>query len=221
MDMLAGRADRRLTDALCAIQIACAITLCGAQFLRMRESIEGVALTWIAFWGAFLLVNLGLAIEAARTFPSRLARQTIAVYAVWSVGCFANLALLLATPGVVWSAIDSVTAWVTGAGVVSATMWGRARGVGWRDPMVQAGWAVACKGVPQLTLAWYILLEGGAGISLVALTAGHLTIGMRLAQIALSIREAGWDRQRTALAIGELANQVSWLVATVAWWIAR
>ena len=77
-----------------------------------------------------------------------------------------------------------------------------------------------CKAVPQLTLAWNIYREGGAGISVIAFTAGHVTIGMRIAQILVSIREAGLDRNRLGMAIGEAANEASWILATVVWlWV--
>ena len=40
---------------------------------------------------------------------------------------------------------------------------------------------------------------------------------MRLVQVWLSIREAGWDRNRLGIAIGEAANEASWIVATLVW----
>ncbi|CAN0459637.1 unnamed protein product, partial [Phaeothamnion confervicola] len=87
-------------------------------------------------------------------------------------------------------------------------------------PLLHAAYAVFCKAVPQLTLAWNIYREGGAGISVIAFTAGHVTIGMRIAQIVVSIREAGLDRNRLGMAIGEAANEASWILATVVWlWV--
>jgi hypothetical protein len=105
--------------------------------------------------------------------------------------------------------------------VIVATVIGRARGLQFGDPMLHAAYAVFCKAVPQLTLAWNIYRVGGDGISMVAFTAGHVTIGMRLAQIVFSIREAGLDRNRLGMAIGETANEVSWIVATVVWFAMR
>lgn len=73
------------------------------------------------------------------------------------------------------------------------------------------------KAVPQLTLAWNIWLHGGAGISIVAFTVGHVTICTRLWQVWYSIREAGWDRNRIGIAVGEAANELSWIVTTAVW----
>ena len=208
---------RRVADSLFLIQCGCAVSLGLAQFRRMLVSVEGVSITWLAFWVTFLAVNLGLAIRAHRAFASRISRQTIMVYLLWTALCGANLILLLCSPSAHWNTVDSVTAGITGGGVVTALALARWRGLRLTDPMVHATFAVFSKAVPQLTLAWNICREGGAGISAVAFTAGHITIGMRLWQILLSIREAGWDRNRLAMAIGEAANEASWIVATIAW----
>lgn len=215
----AGRA-RLVADSLFILQAGCALLFGISQFRRMLESVEGVSVTWMAFWVAFLLVNLGLAIGAHRKFASRISRQVITIYSLWTAVCAANLVLLLVSPGVQWTLVDSVTATLTLGGVVIATAIGRARGLRLGDPMLHAAYAVFCKAVPQLTLAWNIFREGGAGISVVAFTAGHVTICMRLAQIIVSIREAGLDRARLGMAIGEAANEASWVLATVVWlWV--
>ena len=187
----------------------------------MLDSVEGVSITWMLFWVAFLAVNLGLALRAQRNFASRISRQVITIYTLWTAVCAANLLLLLLSPGVVWTRVDTLTATLTLGGVVVATAIGRARGLRFDDPMLHAAYAVFCKAVPQLTLAWNIHREGGAGISVVAFTAGHLTIAMRIAQIVFSIREAGLDRNRLGMAIGETANEASWIVATVVWFVMR
>lgn len=212
----AGRA-RLVADGLFVLQAGCSLLFGVSQFLRMLDSVEGVSVTWMLFWVAFLAVNLGLAIRAHRNFASRISRQVITVYSLWTAVCAANLLLLLCSSGVQWTLVDTVTATLTLGGVVVATGIGRARGLRLGDPLLHAAYAVFCKAVPQLTLAWNIYREGGAGISVVAFTAGHVTIGMRLAQIVVSIREAGLDRHRLGMAIGEAANEASWIVATVVW----
>ena len=220
MPSAAGRA-RLVADGLFVLQAGCSLLFGVSQFRRMLDSVEGVSVTWMLFWVAFLAVNLGLAIRAHRNFASRISRQVITVYTLWTAVCAANLLLLLCSSGVQWSLVDSVTATLTLGGVVVATAIGRARGLRFGDPMLHAAYAVFCKAVPQLTLAWNIYREGGAGISVVAFTAGHVTIGMRLAQIVVSIREAGLDRHRLGMAIGEAANEASWIVATVVWFAVR
>ena len=215
----AGRA-RLLADALFVLQAGCSLLFGVSQFRRMLDSVEGVSVTWMLFWVAFLVVNLGLAIRAHRSFASRISRQVIIIYSLWTAVCAANLLLLLLSPGVRWSVVDTVTASLTVGGVLIATGIGRLRGLRLGDPLLHAAYAVFCKAVPQLTLAWNIYREGGAGISVIAFTAGHVTIGMRIAQIIVSIREAGLDRNRLGMAIGEAANEASWILATVVWlWV--
>lgn len=211
-------ASRAVADALFLLQCTFATGFGVSQFIRMLTSVEGVSITWMAFWAAFLVVNLGLAVRAGRVFPSRIARQTIVVYALWTALCGANLALLLMA-GATWTAVDSVTAAIVLAGVASTLAVARARRLRFLDARVQAAFAVFSKSVPQLTLAWNLGREGAAGLSPVAIVAGHLTIGLRLWQIGLSIREAGWDRNRLALAVGEAANEASWIVVTLVWWL--
>ena len=208
---------RVLADGLFYVQAACALALGISQLRRMLTSVEGVSIAWMLFWVAFLAVNLGLAIRAHRQFSSRISRQTIAIYTLWTAVCGANLLLLVISPAARWNLVDGVTTVITLGGVGVATLIGRARGLKLGDPLLHAAYAVFCKAVPQLTLAWNILREGGAGISIVAFTAGHVTICLRLWQVWFSIREAGLDRNRLGIAIGEAANELSWVVATVVW----
>lgn len=212
-----ARRSRLLADSLFYVQVACAFAMGLSQLRRMLDSVEGVSISWMLFWVAFLAVNLGLAVRAHRSFASRLSRQTITIYTLWTVLCGANLLFLLFSPEARWNLVDSVTTGLTLGGVTLATLIGRARGLRLGDPMLHAAYAVFCKAVPQLTLAWNILREGGDGISIVAFTAGHLTICLRLWQVLMSIREAGLDRNRLGMAIGEAANEASWVVATVVW----
>jgi hypothetical protein len=79
--------------------------------------------------------------------------------------------------------------------------------------------AVFFKGVPQLTLAVNILMVGGAGVSVFGILTGHITICSRLGQLVMSLREAGWDRNRKGSLISEIANEGSWIVVTIAWFV--
>ena len=64
---------------------------------------------------------------------TRISRQTITVYLLWTAVCGANLMFLLLAPGARWNLVDSVTASLTLSGVLSAVafaMWCAARGIG-------------------------------------------------------------------------------------------
>ena len=49
------------------------------------------------------------------------------------------------------------------------------------------------------------------------LLTGHIGIMTRLGQLWFAIREAGWDRNRLGVVLSETANEVTWILVTVAW----
>ena len=218
---MAGRAQAataadRFSDLVTAIQILSALGVGWSQVAAMQSSVEGVGIAWLGLWLAFLLVNLALSMQALALHRSRIAVQTVWIYVVWSGVIGVTLSALLWLGGR-WTIIDTVTTSLAACGVTAAIIVAALRGLGPGDALVRATFAVFCKGVPQLTLAWLIWRDGGDGLALWTILAGHITINLRLVQIGLSIREAGWDRSRTGLLIGEGANILSWIVATIAW----
>ena len=92
-----------------------------------------------------------------------------------------------------------------------------ARQLSFKDPMVKGFFAIAYKSVPQVLLAWKFLAEGAGGTPAISVWVGHATILIRLGQIYFMVREAGWDKYRIWLAVSATANEVSWIVATIAW----
>lgn len=220
--MSTGRAARqqRITDTLFVVQVACAIVFGGSQSLHMLRSTEGLNLSFFLFWALFLAINLRLAVQAHRARASRVTRQTVFVYVLWTAIIAVNLgALAWHGPGE-WSDIDNVTAALAVAGIAGTLAVGARHGLGWRDPIVRGWLAVFFKAVPQLTLAWNLALAGGGGLAPLGVLAGHVTICTRLGQLAFSVREAGWDRNRIGSLISEVANEASWIVATAVWLLA-
>lgn len=218
---VASPRDRAISDVLFVVQIVCAVAMGTAQIALMLETVQGASITWFAFWFAFLLINLVLARDAHRVQASRVTRQTLAIYAVWSVVIGAALGVLLLSGDAAWNHVDSVTAAITLGGMAGAVAVARARGVPVADAYVRAAFAVLLKAVPQLTLAWNMWEFGGAGVSVWAVVTGHVLINARLWQVGYAMREAGWDRNRAGIAIGEAANELSWIVATVVWVLVR
>ncbi|MBI4694689.1 MAG: hypothetical protein HY749_11785 [Gammaproteobacteria bacterium] len=209
--------DRLVADALFAVQLGCALLFGGSQALHMLHTTEGVSLSWFGFWEAFLLINFRLALRAHRAWPSRVTTQTVAVYALWTAIIGLDLAVMLVRGQARWTDIDTLTTLVAGAGVAVTIALARARRMTIADPIVRGWLAVFFKAVPQLTLAWNIARVGGGGLSPLGVVAGHVTICTRLGQLGLAIREAGFDRNRLGSALSEVANEASWIVATVVW----
>lgn len=201
------------------MQIVSALGFGAFQGALMLTTTEGVSLTWLVFWGIFLLINLSLSIRANELQPSRITRQTVWTYATWTAVMITTTGIYLFGDGILWTAIDTWTALIALAGIAGTLHVGRRHALGVTDPLVRGYLAVFFKGVPQLTLAGNIFLVGGSGLSLFAIVIGHLTVCSRLGQIIMSLREAGWDRNRQGSAISEIANEISWITVTVVWLI--
>jgi len=205
------------TDALFAVQLGCTIVSGGSEFLRLLTTSQGVNLSWLVSWLAFLSINLTLTIRAHRHQPSRVTLQTVLSYALWTLMIAACLGAMIWRGTDLWDAKDTLTAILVGSGVMLTGLW-----VWWRrlkisDPLVNAGFAVCFIGLPQLTLAYKIFTVGGEGMAGLMLLAGHIGILTRLGQLWFAIREAGWERDRQGAALGELANEGTWALVTLAW----
>jgi hypothetical protein len=205
------------TDALFGVQLLFTFIFGGSQFYRMLTTRQGVNLTWFASWLIFLLLNLALCLRAHQNQPSRVTLQTILSYAAWTFVVAADLAVMLWKGTNVWGNTDTVTALIVGLGVVLTVGLAYHLNLGIVDPMVKGWLAVFFKAVPQLSLAFKISRMGGAGLAAAAVITGHITILSRLGQLWFSIKEAGWDRNRRGSALSELANEGSWLIATLVW----
>jgi hypothetical protein len=204
-------------DLLFALQICLALVSGGSEFLRLLTTTQGVNVSWLASWLTFLLINLELTLRAHRLQPSRVTRQTVLTYAAWTTVIAADLALLLWRGTEGWDSKDTVTALVVGLGLLLTFLYAWRRGLSLTDPMVNAGCGMCFIGLPQLILAYKIFTVGGAGLAGAMLLAGHIGITTRLGQLWFAIREAGWDRNRLAAALTELANESTWLLVTAAW----
>ncbi|MFZ5448437.1 MAG: hypothetical protein ACOZFS_07355 [Thermodesulfobacteriota bacterium] len=213
-------ATKQLTaDALFLVQLALAMISGGSEFLVLLTTSQGVNLTWLASWLAFLLINLALTIRAHRIQPSRVTLQTVLSYAAWTIMIGACLGAMLYKGTELWDGKDTLTAIMVGAGLITTTLWANRLGLKLTDPLVNGFFAVCFIGLPQLTLAYKIFSVGGEGMAGAMLLAGHIGIGTRLGQLWFAIREAGWDRNRRGAALSEIANEITWLLVTLAWLI--
>ncbi len=211
------RSPHTFADLLFTVQVICALLFAVTQIRQMLQTTQGVSLTWFVFWAVFLGLNLLLAIKAHQVQPSRVTRQAVVTYALWSAVLAASLAVLVWRTLGAWYPVDTLNLVISGFGIAGVLGVGKARGLGLTDPMVRGWLAVFFKATPQLTLAWHITQVGGAGLAAFPVIAGHLTICIRLGQLYYSIKEAGWDRNRLGSAVSEVANELSWLLTTVVW----
>lgn len=204
-------------DVLFLIQVGLALVFGGSEFLRLLRTSQGIPIFWLACWLAFLLVNLALTIRAHRSLPSRVTLQAAGCYGLWTVIIASDLTVLLLKGTDIWRAADTITALVVGAGLTVTILWGYRRGRGLGDPIVHGNFGILFIGVPQITLAYTIFMEGGQGLAGAALLVSNFSILIRLALLGFAIAEGGWDRNRKGAAMSEFANELSWLLVTLAW----
>jgi hypothetical protein len=213
-------ASRLTADGLFGVQILFALIFGGSEFYRLLTTRQGVNLTWFLCWLIFSLLNLTLTFRAHQNQPSRVTLQTFLSYATWTAMVAADLAVMLWKGTHIWGEIDTITAIVVGLGAALTVGLAYRLELGIIDPMVKGWLAVFFKAVPQLALAYKIFLHGGAGLAAAAVITGHITILSRLGLLWFSIKEAGWDRNRRGSALSEIANELSWLTATVVWLVS-
>jgi hypothetical protein len=204
-------------DLLFLMQIGFAVIFGGSQFVEMLTSTEGVSASWFGAWEIFLLLNLWLAWHAHKAQPSRITSQTLWSYGIWAVMITLNLVSVILRDSWSWNERDTITSVAVGTCVAITLVLASSTGQTIKDPLVKGWLAVWFKTIPQLILAWNILLVGGDGLSLVAICAGHATILSRLGQLVLSVREAGWDNNRRGSLLSEIPNGISWAIVTVVW----
>lgn len=208
---------KTIADLLFVVQIVGAVVFCSAQFLRSLVDVRGVSVAQFGSVATYLIFHLWLGIGAHQVKPSRLTRQAITTYCTWFVLIVAIIGAVLANGTYHWSVQDTTTIGIALALTALVFVAGHACNKTVADPMIKAWLAIAYKSVPQVLLAWKIMAEGGSGIPGLAVVVGHATILIRLGQIYFMINEAGWDRNRKWLAISETANELSWIVASIAW----
>jgi hypothetical protein len=209
--------QKTTADAFFALQLVLALISGGSEFRRLLSTTQGIDLSWLASWLAFLLINLALTIRAHRRQPSRVTLQAVLTYAAWTTVIAACLGAMLWKGTELWDAKDSLTTILVASGLIITGLIAYQLGLGLTDPLMHAGLAACFIGLPQLILSYKIFTVGGEGMAGLMLLAGHIGICTRLGQLWFAIREAGWDRNRQGAALSELANEATWLLVTLAW----
>ena len=208
---------KMIADFLFGVQIIGALVFCGAYALRSLHDVTGSSIAQFGSVAAFLAFSFALGVGAHRASPSRVTRQAIATYVIWFVLIAAIIVAAGTNPAYQWNAKDTATVATAMILTILVLAVGAIRHLSLTDPMMKAFFAIAYKSVPQVLLAWKFLAEGASGTPGLSVIVGHATILIRLGQIYFMVREAGWDRNRFWLAWSEIANEVSWCIATLVW----
>ncbi len=206
-----------IPDLLFVVQIICATVFCGAYAVRSLTDVTGSSVAQFGLVVLYLLLHLALGIGAHRAAPSRSTRQAIGTYVIWFVLMLTIIGVVITNSSYRWNDRDTTTAVTALILTIAVMVVIYAQRLQFKDPMVKGFFAIAYKSVPQVLLAWKFLAEGAGGTPGLSVWVGHATILIRLGQIYFMVREAGWDKNRIWLAISEIANEVSWIIATIAW----
>lgn len=208
---------KMIADSLFGVQIICTLVFGGSQFFRMLTTAQGVSISWFACWEVFLVLNLVLVIRAHRNQPSRVTLQTILSYVLWTVMVTLDLGVMIWKGTGTWNGRDTGTMIFAAIGIAATLLVSRHKHLTIADPIVKGYLALFFKAIPQLALAYNMLVLGSGGLAGATVIAGHITVMTRLGQLLFSIKEAGWDRNRIGSAISEVANEASWVVVTIVW----
>ncbi len=209
------------TDLLFWVQLVCTLVFGLSQFFKTLTTTQGINVSMFWSWQFFLSLNLALVIKAHRNQPSRATLLVIISYLTWVVMVSLDLIAMYAKDVGIWNSRDSYAAVIVAIGVLGTFVVGHYRHLTInKDPEIKAALAIFFKVVPQLVWAYNITLVGGGGLAWPAIIAGHVTINSRIGQLWLTVREAGWDKNRICAIVSESANELSWLVVTISWLIS-
>ncbi|MFA6159570.1 MAG: hypothetical protein WC678_00580 [Parcubacteria group bacterium] len=206
-----------VADLLFWVQVVLAFLLSVPQFFRLLENVKGQSLSMQVVMLGFLLLNLSLALGAYRVEPNRNTLQIIAIYIMWAVFVTGNIVAIFWNGLYCWSSNDTVTMFLVGAGVVSILNICMIKGLGLKEASIKGSLAIIFKALPQFMMALKIASEGGAGIPMMTIIVGNIGVTIRIGQLLVAIKKIGWDKNLTWIFLAEVANEISWVIVTMAW----
>lgn len=206
----------RVADIVFWTQMLAAVAFAVAQVIKMTISVEGLTLTVFLFNLVFCILNLVLAMRAHQVQASKETRRARWIYVMGTITYLSFIAAMFLSAETLWDRRDTITATAVAIGAAAVLIRFRFQVA---LPMVRGWLALTMKATPQLILAWKVWSVGGGGLSAVMVVMFHYLTLSRLFQIWLIVREAGWDKNRIALAVSETGNELSWGLVTAAWLI--
>jgi hypothetical protein len=216
---MSATTKQTIGNLLFGFQIICTVIFCTSQALKMLESTQGVSFSFFICHGIFALLNLSLSVVALResTYSDRkIKKQSVFIYSLWTLILSIHVSIAIWKMPDLWKYSDTVTVLVVSLGVVATVTYAKVKKLSLLDPYVKAGLAVFFKSIPQVALAWSIVLYGKGGLSGVWILFGHITILTRLVHLWVSNRQK-WNRNTKGSFVSEVWNELSWLVASIAW----
>lgn len=208
-------------NLLFGFQVVCAFIFGGSQARRMFISTQGVSFGFFACHGIFAALNLWLSLNALQNATDETRhgkKQSALMYSLWTVILLVHMSIAYFQMPQIWKTTDTVASIVVAVGILVTIVIAKIKGLPILDPYIKAGLAVFFKCVPQIALAATIYQYGKGGLSGLWIFMGHVTICTRIVHLWLSNRNK-WTRETKGLLVSETGNELSWLVATVAFLI--
>lgn len=214
---------KTMADLFFGVQIIGALLFCGAYAWRLRTDVVGASVAQFALVVLYLVFHIVLAINAHCDEPSRGTKQAIVMYALWLVLMLIIVGVVITNPSYQWDKKDTTTTIMGLILTLAVLATSYVQGLPLKDPMIKGFFAIAYKAVPQVLLAWKFLAEGASGVPALSIWVGHATILIRLGHLYLiggeKEGEKEWNKGRLWLWRSEMANEASWIIATIAWLI--
>ncbi len=207
-------------DSLFVFQVVLALVFGVNQFIHMlNTSTNGLSTSTFLYTTTFVGINLHLSLASHQVKASRVTVQTIIIYIIGTFIYSLLTALMIIKSDDRWDSADTTTSLLVLALVFVSFIYTKIKNIRLLDPVMKGVYGLILRVIPQFALAWKIFQHGGEGLSVVMVVIFHILTLSRIFQIFRSIKEAGWDRNRTGLAVAEIGNEVSWTLVTVAWLI--
>ena len=205
-------------DAFAAFQILMAYYFAIPQVERMFMSVQGVTINWLLCALMFIVLNLFLSVGSYKKTHDRSTLQAIVIYANWTV---------LLIPMVIitflkckWTFQDSLIFSLVTMSAIVVVVWGKINERGFRDPIVRGLLVGLFRVVPHLYMAYCIFHAGsGHGIAAKTVFAANVTAMARILTLYLSGHKSHWEKGVKASFLSECANEGSWLVTSLVWYV--
>lgn len=209
------------SDLFAAFQVFMAYYFAVPQVQRMFVSVQGVTINWLLCAMIFIALNLVLAIDSYRKVRSRSTLQALVIYANWIVLLVPMVAITFIKCA--WTKQDSFIFVLIMASAIAVVVWGKSNGRSLTDPIIRGLLIGLFRVVPHLFMAYCIFnAESGHGIATKTVIAANVTALARITTLYLSGRKTQWKEKGVrAMLLAEPANEASWLVTTLMWYVYR
>jgi hypothetical protein len=195
-----------------------------SQFAGLLNTTAGINISWLVLWEGFMIFNFLLSLRAYKEAQlmepgvdrDEKYRKSLQASISYGLGGILNgiNAVYLAVHLQSFDWVDKTNFLFVGIALIFVLAWYRKALL---CPMALACYAILCKAVPQLFMAWRV---GPMGIDpanfLAILAIGHLLIILRLMILFRSYR-AKQEEATKGLIISEGTNELSWLIVTMSW----